>query len=157
LACGQRIFTNQSEELPGEPATQAETGHGIAAGGGHGDIVDAIEEIRVLSAVANDWICPFCGVTVRSHTRPNSRLGMKARLLLACNIPVTAVWVAAMMWVSAEIGMRIPVFAMVLPTVALSWWALSLPRVVLLRCVKCGSVHRQYRLVRGFFGRGVKC
>jgi hypothetical protein len=51
----------------------------------------------------------------------------------------------------APLGGKIEGMLVLFPSMAVSWWALSLPRVVVLRCTRCGSLHRQYRTPPGIF------
>jgi hypothetical protein len=56
------------------------SGEGEKLGGPDGESPaggDPIEEICGLAAGVNDWVCPHCTATVRSHTRPKSSLQLR--------------------------------------------------------------------------------
>jgi hypothetical protein len=112
-----------------------------------------IEQIRELAAGINDWVYPHCTAAVRSRRRPKSRLQLRAKLLLACNIPLTgACFLAAFclsLWLKPRgilLDVRLFVKLAVLAPIGLSLWALSMPRVVYLHCPKCGLSHHRYRV-----------
>jgi predicted RNA-binding Zn-ribbon protein involved in translation (DUF1610 family) len=155
-ACGQRVVhvkvapgdeTNgwgQGESLPCDPEA-----HGCVPA----------EVIRELMTGTNDWICPVCGEKVQDRVRPKPRLQLAAQLLLACNVPLAGACMILLFALANRLkamfglllGGRLEGMLLLLPCIVLSGLALSLPRVVVLRCPTCGSVHRQYHTPPGFF------
>ena len=149
VACGQRVVYSIASTAAEADATAADDEPQRAA--------EPLEEIRSLAPSIYDWVCPMCGATVHSYTRPNAKLQLTAKLLLAGSLPVTGIWCAALFVIGFRFKLgevlawhRLQALLMFVPGAALSWWALSLPRVVSLRCTKCGARHRQYRAAPGF-------
>jgi predicted RNA-binding Zn-ribbon protein involved in translation (DUF1610 family) len=147
VACGQRV----AHVIAPSAAGSNMTAPAHAAAG-------PLEEIRGLATSVNDWVCPCCGATICRHTRPDAKLQLTAQLLLVGAFLVTAACffteMAMAKWIDAvffPVAGKVKYELLILPSSAVAWWALSLPRVVLLRCPNCGLRHRRYRAAPGFF------
>jgi hypothetical protein len=160
IACGQRVI---HVKVPSGEETNA---MGFECGLEESSFCDAAsrravdpEAIRELTNGVDDWTCPVCGETVHGCARPKSRLQLTAKLLLAFNLLVTGTCMILVISFANQLdavlgrvlGGKVRDMLVLLPSIALSGWALSLPRVVVLRCTRCGSLHRQYRTPPGFF------
>jgi hypothetical protein len=160
IACGQRVV-HAIDPIVSTPsnltASDREKDVGAAPEDEARPATGSFEEIRNLAHSVNDWICPACGATVHGHTRPNFQLQWIAKLLLVDSFFAAAICGFIVMeignWIERvffPFGGKIKVALIFLPSIVLSWWALSLPRVVSLRCTQCGSRHRQFRAAPGF-------
>ncbi|MGO9109836.1 MAG: zinc finger protein [Thermoguttaceae bacterium] len=159
IACGQRVVHGVGPIVARSNTTA--TDHERDAAAAPKDearlATEPFEEIRNLAHSINDWICPACGATVHGHTCPNSQLQWIAKLLLVDSFFAAAICFFIVMaignWIERvffPFDGEIKLALIFLPSIVLSWWALSLPRVVALRCTQCGSRHRQFRAAPGF-------
>jgi hypothetical protein len=110
------------------------------------DAAEPLAEVFKLARALCDWECPKCGVKIRLSHRPESKLSSSARLILAMNVPIVFVLLVFAI-VGRKVGIPPDIGTDILCASLVLWplIALSLPRIVTVRCRECGFVDRQER------------
>ena len=97
------------------------------------------------SSVKLEDSCPNCGETIPRQAGQQPRMRQLARWMLVACVPLNLVWFAVVaLLLSMGIGPRGPrstvwfVMLPFLPTIVLVQMAWRMPRVITVRCRKCG-------------------
>jgi DNA-directed RNA polymerase subunit RPC12/RpoP len=153
--CGQRVVWQPEPDITQSDAVELDQWLDGRVQTGENEPENAREMpdgILELARSIRELVCPHCGKTIHHYTHPRPKLQFTAKLLLALNILLIPLCTSLFLIFAPDAIRRMYLFYVVIwvPPTALSWLALSLPRVLSIRCTNCGHLDRQYRPASGF-------